>query len=89
MNEKVNGVMYTSGWCGYCSGAKKMLDKKGVEYTEIRVDKEAGKREEMEERSHRDTVPQIFIGDVHVGGFDDLVDLDMDGELDPMLGIAS
>lgn len=89
MNEKVNVVMYTSGWCGYCSGAKKVLEKKGVEYTEIRVDKEAGKREEMEERSHRDTVPQIFIGDVHVGGFDDLVDLDMDGELDPMLGIAS
>lgn len=89
MNKKVNVVMYTSGWCGYCSGAKKVLEKKGVEYTEIRVDKEAGKREEMEERSHRDTVPQIFIGDVHVGGFDDLVDLDMDGELDPMLGIAS
>jgi glutaredoxin 3 len=89
MSEKVNVVMYTSGWCGYCTGAKKMLEKKGIEYTEIRVDKEAGKREEMEERSHRDTVPQIFIGDVHVGGFDDLVDLDMDGDLDPMLGIAS
>lgn len=89
MSEKNNVVLYTSGWCGYCSGAKKVLDRKGVEYTEIRVDKEAGKREEMEQRSHRETVPQIFIGDVHVGGFDDLVDLDMDGELDPMLGIAS
>lgn len=89
MNEKMNVVMYTSGWCGYCSGAKKILDKKGIHYTEIRVDKETGMREEMEERSHRKTVPQIFIGDVHVGGFDDLVDLDMDGELDPMLGIAS
>jgi len=66
-----------------------MLDKKGVEYTEIRVDKEAGKRKEMEQRSHRFTVPQIFIGDVHVGGFDDLVDLDIDGDLDSMLGIAS
>lgn len=89
MSEKMKVVMYTSGWCGYCTGAKKMLEKKGVEYTEIRVDKEAGKRQEMEQRSHRETVPQIFIGDVHVGGFDDLVDLDIDGELDPMLGIAS
>lgn len=89
MNENVNVVIYTSGFCGYCSGAKRMLDKKGITYTEIRVDKEAGKRDEMEQRAHRETVPQIFIGDVHVGGFDDLVDLDMDGELDPMLGIAS
>ena len=89
MNEKVNVVVYTSGWCGYCTGAKKLLDKKGVHYTEIRVDKEAGMREEMEQRSQRDTVPQIFIGDVHVGGFDDLMDLDMDGELDAMLGIDS
>ncbi|WP_455217870.1 glutaredoxin 3 [Kaarinaea lacus] len=89
MNEKVNVVIYTSGFCGYCSGAKKMLDKKGIEYTEIRVDKEAGKRNEMEQRAVRKTVPQIFIGDIHVGGFDDLVDLEMDGELDQMLGITS
>ena len=86
-NTKPEVVMYTAAFCGYCSGAKNLLQKKGVEFHEIRVDKEAGKREEMEERSHRDTVPQIFIGDVHVGGFDDLVDLDMDGELDPLLGI--
>jgi glutaredoxin 3 len=89
MTEKVSVIVYTSGWCGYCTGAKKILDKKGVEYTEIRVDKEADKREEMEQRSNRFTVPQIFIGDVHVGGFDDLVDLDLDGDLDSMLGIAS
>ena len=89
MVKRVSVVLYTSGWCGYCFSAKKMLDKKGVEYTEIRIDKETGKREEMEQLSHRVTVPQIFIGDVHVGGFDDLVDLDIDGELDSMLGIAS
>ena len=89
MSENINVVMYTSGWCGYCSGAKHLLNKKGVKFTEIRVDKEAGKREEMEKRSQRNTVPQIFIGDVHVGGYDDLVDLDMDDVLDPMLGIAS
>ena len=68
---------------------KTFAEKKGVKFTEIRVDKEAGKREEMEKRSQRNTVPQIFIGDVHVGGYDDLVDLDMDDVLDPMLGIAS
>lgn len=89
MTEKVSVVIYTSAWCGYCTGAKKMLDKKGIEYTEVRIDKEAGKRDEMEQRSCRVTVPQIFIGDLHVGGFDDLVDLDMDGELDSILGIAS
>ena len=87
MTEKPEVVVYTSGFCGYCTGAKSLLDKKGVKYLEIRVDKEAGKREEMEQRSHRDTVPQIFIGDVNIGGFDELVELDMDDELDPMLGL--
>jgi glutaredoxin 3 len=81
-------TIYTSAFCGYCSGAKNLLTKKGVEFTEIRIDKEPGKREEMEQLAGRGTVPQIFIGDRHVGGFDDLVDLDMDGELDPLLGIS-
>ena len=79
--------MYTSAGCGYCEGAKHLFGKKGVSFTEIRVDKEAGKREEMEQRSQRDSVPQIFIGDTYVGGFDELVDLDMDDELDPLLGL--
>ena len=87
MSEKPEVVMYTAAFCGYCAGAKSLLEKKGVDYLEIRVDKEAGKREEMEQRSQRDTVPQIFIGNEHVGGFDDLVELDMDDELDPMLGL--
>ncbi|HEC19187.1 MAG TPA: glutaredoxin 3 [Gammaproteobacteria bacterium] len=81
-------VIYTAAFCGYCSGAKNLLDKKGVKYREIRVDKETGMREEMEQRSGRTSVPQIFIGERHVGGFDDLVDLDMDDELDPLLGLA-
>lgn len=81
-------VVYTAAFCGYCAGAKSLLSKKGVEFIEIRIDKEAGKREEMEQRAQRDTVPQIFIGDRHIGGFDDLVDLDMDDELDPLLGIS-
>ena len=88
MSNKPNVVMYTAAGCGYCSAAKNLLNKKGVEYIEIRIDKEAGMREEMIQRSHRYTVPQIFIGDVHVGGFDDLADLEMDDELDPLLGLV-
>jgi glutaredoxin 3 len=87
VTEKPEVVVYTAAFCGYCAGAKSLLEKKGVDYLEIRIDKEAGKREEMEQRSHRDTVPQIFIGSEHVGGFDELVELDMDDELDPMLGL--
>ena len=88
-DDTPNVVMYTSAFCGYCAGAKSLLGKKGVEFTEIRIDKEAGMREEMEQRSPRESVPQIFIGDRHIGGFDDLVDLDMDDELDPLLGLSA
>jgi len=80
-------VMYTAAFCGYCAGAKSLLKKKGVAYLEIRIDEEAGKREEMEQRAGRNSVPQIFIGDQHIGGFDELVELDMDDELDPLLGL--
>jgi len=80
-------VMYTAAFCSYCAGAKNLLKKKGVDYLEIRIDEETGKREEMEQRAGRDSVPQIFIGDQHVGGFDELVELDMDDELDPLLGL--
>lgn len=88
MSKEINIVMYVAAGCGYCDGAKHLLTKKGVVFTEIRIDREAGMQEEMERRSQRDSVPQIFIGDLHVGGFDDLVDLDMDDELDPLLGLA-
>jgi glutaredoxin 3 len=89
MNEKAtpNVVVYTAAFCGYCSGAKSLLERKGVDFLEIRIDKETGKREEMEQRAQRDSVPQVFIGEQHVGGFDDLVELDMDDELDPLLGL--
>ncbi len=80
-------VMYTAAFCGYCAGAKSLLKKKGAAYLEIRVDEEAGKREEMEQRAGRDSVPQIFIGDQHIGGFDELVELDMDDELDSLLDL--
>lgn len=88
VSEKPDVVIYTSAWCGYCSAAKTLLTKKGVTFTEVRVDKEAGMRAEMEQRSGLTSVPQVFIGDHHVGGFDELMDLDMDDELNPMLGLA-
>ncbi len=81
-------VMYTATFCGYCADAKSLLKKKGVDFLEIRIDEEADKRKEMERRAGRDSVPQIFIGDEHVGGFDDLLELDMDDELDSLLGRA-
>jgi glutaredoxin 3 len=77
--------IYTSALCGYCQAAKRLLDGKGAAYEEVRVDLQAGKREEMIDRSGRRTVPQIFIGGTHVGGFDDLAQLNREGGLDPLL----
>ena len=78
-------VMYTSGFCGYCFAAKNLLDAKGLGFEEIRVDGDAKKRQEMIDRSQRQTVPQIHIGEVHVGGYDDLVALERAGKLDPLV----
>jgi len=80
--------MYSTGACPYCVRARRLLDAKGVEYTDIRVDKEPQYRHEMETRSKRTSVPQIFIDDYHVGGFDDLSELNMDGKLDELLGLS-
>jgi glutaredoxin 3 len=80
-------VIYTSQTCGYCQRAKRLLERKGVSYDEIRVDIDPERWREMSARSGRDTVPQLFIGERHVGGFDDMVDLDLDGELDTLLGL--
>ena len=87
MNNNV--IMYTTKLCGYCRAAKKLLDNKGVEYETIAVDFNSEKRQEMMDRSGRRTVPQIFIGDHHVGGFDDLNALESAGELDPLLDASS
>ena len=65
--------------------AKKLLDRKGVSYTEINVDNQPGLREEMMAKTKRRTVPQIYIGDRHIGGFDDLYALDSQKALDPLL----
>jgi glutaredoxin 3 len=77
--------MYVTGWCPYCQRARALLAKKGLEFTEIDVDENGKLREEMIARSGRRTVPQIFIGDKHVGGCDDLLALDGVGELDRLI----
>ena len=80
-------TIYTSAYCGYCSAAKRLLDRKGASYDEIGVDGRPAIRDEMEEKSGRYTVPQIWIGDRHVGGCDDLYALDAAGALDPLLAV--
>ena len=77
--------MYLTDWCPYCARARNLLDAKGVAVEEIDVEVVPGARQEMERRSGRDTVPQIFIGDEHLGGCDDLLALDAAGGLDPKL----
>ena len=78
-------VMYTTQYCPYCIAARRLLDGKGVEYQDIRVDNQPRLREEMMKKSRRQTVPQIWIGKTHVGGFDDLYALQQRGVLDGML----
>lgn len=80
-----NVTLYTTQHCPYCHSAKALLARKGVTATEIDVGSDLHLRNEMMERSGRRTVPQIFIGDVHVGGFDDLAALERKGELSALL----
>ena len=78
--------VYSGRLCTYCMAAKRLLDKKGIEYEEIMVDSDPALRTEMERLSQRQTVPQIFIGEHHVGGYDDLAELHREGKLDELLG---
>ncbi len=79
-------IVYSSDYCPYCMMAKRLLNKKGVAFEEISVDGKPDVRREMTARAGgRTSVPQIWIGDVHVGGSDDLHALDRAGKLDPML----
>jgi glutaredoxin 3 len=90
VNEKTRTVvMYATGWCPYCARARRLLASKGVDYQEIDIDGVAGARDEMRKRSQRSSVPQIFIGDRHIGGFDDMKALDDVGGLDPLLADAT
>ena len=78
-------TLYTSDWCPYCRRARDLLAQKKVDFSEINVEDDVKFREEMIARSNRRTVPQIFIGDTHVGGCDELFELDHSGELDRLL----
>jgi len=81
-------MMYTTALCPYCTFAERLLRAKGVaEIAKVRVDLEPARRAEMTGKTGRRTVPQIYIGDFHVGGYEDLVALDRAGELDPMLAV--
>ena len=82
-------TIYTTNACPYCFHAKALLTKKGLKFTEIDVTHDRATRAVMTQRAHgRSTVPQIFIGTQHVGGCDDLYDLDEAGQLDPLLASA-
>lgn len=79
-------TLYTTPICPYCIATKRLLDTKGVTYTDINVMAEPNRRAEMMQKAHgRHTVPQIFIGDTHVGGCDELHALERAGKLDPLL----
>lgn len=78
-------LIYTSTICPYCIMAKRLLNQKGASYNEINIDRESGMREKMMRQTKRRTVPQIFIGDRHIGGFDDLYSLEVSQELDTLL----
>jgi glutaredoxin 3 len=78
-------VMYAAGWCPYCMRARSLLESKGIDIEEIDVEAVPGGRTQMRARSGRGTVPQIFIGDHHVGGYEELEALDAEGRLDALL----
>lgn len=85
MREHAEVVMYGTLACPYCLAARELLDAKAVSYVDIRVDREPARREEMRARGGGHTVPQIWIGEVHVGGFTDMLALERQGRLDALL----
>lgn len=85
MSQQAKVTLYTTRWCGFCARAKALLEHKGARYHEIPVDNEPEKRQEMMQLSGRHTVPQIWVGDVHVGGCDELYALEHSGQLDQLL----
>ncbi len=78
-------VIYTRPFCGYCARALGLLTEKGVDFQEIEAGMDPSLRQEMIQRSGRSTFPQIFIGEEHIGGCDDMMALERDGKLDTML----
>ena len=81
-------TIYTKPYCPYCIRAVDLLEQKGVAFTEIEAAFDPEKRQEMMQRSGRVTFPQIFVGDQHIGGCDDMMALERDGKLDPLLKAA-
>jgi glutaredoxin 3 len=82
-------TIYTKPYCPYCIRAVSLLEQKGVQFTEIEAAFDPAKRQEMMQRSGRATFPQIFVGDTHIGGCDDMMALDRAGKLDPLLQQAA
>jgi glutaredoxin 3 len=78
-------LMYSTGVCPFCLMAERLLKSKGADIEKVRIDLEPERRQEMMERTGRRTVPQIYVGERHVGGYDDLAALDRAGGLDPLL----
>lgn len=78
-------IIYSTRICPYCVRAKNFFSKKGIEYKEIMIDSDMALMREMMEKTGRKSVPQIFIGDYHIGGFDDLIEHDMDGKLEALM----
>lgn len=81
-------TVYTSAVCAYCVAAKNFLRSKGLEWNEVRVDLDPGERERMVALAGRTSVPQIFVGEVHVGGYDDMMALHRAGKFEPLLAGA-
>lgn len=78
-------TIYSTAVCPYCVAAKNFLKSKGRDWTEVRIDLDAGERDKMMALTRRTSVPQIFVGDVHVGGYDDMMALHRAGKLEPLL----
>ena len=81
----MKALMYTTAVCPYCMMAERLLVSKGATIEKVRIDLEPARRAEMMEKTGRRTVPQIYVGETHVGGYDDLAALDRAGKLDPLL----
>lgn len=78
-------TLYTSAMCGYCTAAKNFLKSKGMVWNEVRIDRDPAERERMLARGGRTSVPQIFVGDIHVGGYEEMIALHRAGKLEPLL----
>ncbi len=80
-------IIYGHDSCSYCGAARMLLTRKGVRFEDVLVNKDSEKLTEMRARSGQSSVPQVFVGDAHIGGFDELFELDKNGELDKLLGV--